>query len=326
MRRYGLLVSTILAAASAFAAATSALAALPPGVPGIVAPQGRTFVIGRDTEITVNVELPDSCAGSSVEMRLFQTPADGSNGLVPPTAPELAAITVVATAPKGGFSMIVPLPREITGDPARVLPTMVGKCLPAPVHDFGLGVDLAKVDAAENPGNTSTIVVYGPALKWIPPTNPEKVTFGEFTGSITVLANGVACTTADVGKGATTDASGNVRIHLGTAGQPPQCSTAGAALTFVRADGATLYETRTLMPGVTQQLQNLAREPIPDGPTPTPTTTVAPTSTAIAPAPPNTGGQGPASNSGSPVAWLAVAGGLGAVVVLAGGLVLKRRP
>ena len=262
--------------------------------------------------------------GRPVQLRLYQPPTGASNGLVAVTTPELAAISVSATASAGSFPVVLPLPAALTGDPVRVWPGVSGGCLAAPVYDSGPGIDLAKLDAAENPGKTSTIVVYGPALKSTSPTNPDKTTLGDFTGSITVKANGVACTTANVGKGSTTDASGNVRIHLGTAGQPTQCSTAGATLTFVRADGATLYETRTLLPGVTQQLQNLAPQAVPDGPGPTATMTAVPTKTAVAPAPPNTGSQGPADTAGSQ-GWLIALGGLGILAAAVCGAAAVRR-
>src|SRR6185437_10069808 len=172
-------------------------------VAGTVTPQQRSAVIGRDKQVTVNVELPDSCAGTSVQLRLYQPPTDGSH--------PLAAVSISATASAGSFPVVVPLPAALAGDPVRVWPGVSGNCLAAPVYDSGAGIDLAKLDPAENPGTTSTIVLYGPALKSTSPTNPDKTTLGDFTGSLTVRANGVACTTANVGKGATTDASGNVR-------------------------------------------------------------------------------------------------------------------
>ncbi|HXU23091.1 MAG TPA: hypothetical protein VN697_03570 [Tepidiformaceae bacterium] len=327
MRSFRWAIAILLALTASVTLVSSALAALPPGVAGTVTPQQRSAVIGRDKQVTVNVELPDSCAGTSVQLRLYQPPTDGSNALVPVTAPALAAVSISATASAGSFPVVVPLPAALAGDPVRVWPGVSGNCLAAPVYDSGAGIDLAKLDAAENPGTTSTIVVYGPALKSTSPTNPDKTTLGDFTGSLTVMANGVACTTANVGKGATTDASGNVRIHLGTAGQPAQCSTAGAAVTFVRADGATLYEKRTLLPGVTQQLQNLAPEAVPDGPGPTATITAAPTTTAVAPAPPappNTGSEGPSSTAGSR-GWLIAVGGLAILAAAVCGAAAVRR-
>jgi len=292
-------------------------------VPGTVTPQQRSYVIGRDRQMSVTVELPNNCAGTPVELRFYQPAADGSNGLVPVTEPALAAITATAKAATGSFSVVLPLPAALAGDPVRVLPGVSGGCLATPVYDSGLGVDLAKLDPVENPGNTSTIVVLGAALRWVSPTNPDKTTLGAFTGSITVMANGVACSSVKLGKAAVTDAAGNVRIHLGSAGQPIQCSIAGATVTFVRADGATLYEKRTLLPGVTQMIQNLAPEAPFDGPTATATA-----AKTVAPIPPNTGSEGPSTGPGgsdSPP-WLLALGGLAVLLgVVGAGLMFRRR-
>lgn len=320
MRRFLLLISTI-STAIGIGVVSSALAALPPGVAGIVTPQQRAVVIGRDMQVTVNVELPDSCAGTSVELRLYQAPTDGSNVLQPATPPEFSRIAVNQSAAKGRFAVVLLLPTSLAGDPVRLWPGVSGSCLAAPLYDSGLGIDFAKVDATENPGNTSTIVVSGAALKLTSPTDPSHTTLGQFTGSITIMADGVACATAKLGGGATTDAAGNVRIHLGTAGQPTQCSTAGAAITFVRADGAILYEKRTVLPGVTQLLQNLAREAIVTGQTPTPA--VTPTTT-VAPGPPNTGDGGLSADPGSGE-WLMAMGAAALLAALVSGGVFALR-
>ncbi|MBI2767428.1 MAG: hypothetical protein HYX53_16155 [Chloroflexi bacterium] len=88
-------------------------------------------------------------------------------------------------------------------------------------------------------------------------------------GSIEVLANGRLCTEASLVAPGTLDAEGNARIHIGGPAQPGECSLAGALITFINGSGQTLFEKRTLIPGVTQPLENLAPEAAPNtGPVP----------------------------------------------------------
>ncbi|MCL4230408.1 MAG: hypothetical protein KJ053_02405 [Dehalococcoidia bacterium] len=88
---------------------------------------------------------------------------------------------------------------------------------------------------------------------------PGVKTLGEVVRSLDVYANGQLCgrmALATPGHAATAD----VVFELGSAGQPTACSTEGATLTFIDANGSTLYEKLKLQKGVHIQLTNLAPE------------------------------------------------------------------
>lgn len=53
---------------------------------------------------------------------------------------------------------------------------------------------------------------------------------------------------------------GNVGIHVGGPGQPKECSTPGAAVTFASPRGDELYESRTLVPGPISALRQPGAE------------------------------------------------------------------
>lgn len=259
---------------------------------------GLLAVIGRDDGVTVEAQLPATCAGQGVAVGLYSR--NGPMVLGP--AEGTASVEATATG-QVSIRATVALPAEL---PASLLPAWPGvsaSCLgDAPVVStsyvlFGL------LDVAANGKDGATFVVPAAAL-----AGPGGV---PVTASLAAVVDGVTCATARTVDAASRDAAGNVRIRVGGPAQPLPCGRGGAEVRFRQGDGRFLFERRTLVLGVTQPLANLAPE--------------AP-GTGSPPLPPNTGAAASANAPGG--ASLDSRLGLAGLASVTGAVlfVLARRP
>jgi hypothetical protein len=223
-------------------------------VPSIRAVAG-VIVVGRDTGIVVAGRTPPACAGAMLTAGLFVRDR-AQPSLV--TAYPGALATSIRAGSDGSFTGSVPAPATLSSGPTRVWPGVSGGCLSTPIVDESLGVEVALLDPARNPGNTSTILLSPAALGSVS-NGPEKTTLGAFVGSVSVLANGQKCAEVSTDPGVTR--GGDVSLRLGESGQPASCAADGSSLTFLNARGETLYVTMTLMPETTRLLDNFAISP-----------------------------------------------------------------
>jgi hypothetical protein len=325
-----LVLAVAVDSARAQSPSPAASATAVPPQPGIrLTTTSSVYVIGHDTGIPVSgTGFPTTCAGSDVQLSLYAIGVQPfSDVAVPvrPSRPELQQQVSAHINDSGSFNATIPLPAQLAGDPAILAPGIVAPCLDG-AQDVGEPVQVAILDTAENPNGSATIVIPTAALNASP--NNGLGTYARQVGSLTVSANGVECTTVSLTGGPAIDAEGNARIHIGAADQPAACHEPNAKLTFVNANGQTLFEKYTLLPGITQILQNFASEPPSTSGTPTPSptsTTPTPTgpapSTPVAPGPPNTGtGTAP---GGTPAPWLIALGTL-AVILSATSIAVTR--
>jgi len=254
----------------------------------------RLYVAGEDIEVQVEATLPASCAASPVTVALFERGGAAKVNQPDPLF-EAGRATVASDGKVHGVARVpANLPRNLR----TVWPGVSGGCLGSPVVSTGPGLLFGVRDAAENPGSSSTFVIPATSLFMGRAVQVVK-------GTYTAFANGKRCAAVDLEDVRTKDAEGNVRIHLGAPGQPKECSTPGAAITFTTPLGEELYESRTLVPGVSQPFANLAPKA---GPSSGP------------PAAPDAGNAGMRSMDGGSrlwvISWGAVVGGAGALAVV----------
>lgn len=229
-------------------------------------------VVGESASLLVSGQAPAACVGQAVHVALFiRDRAQPSLVSAYSQGGQLPVAAVVGS--DGAFSAVVPLPAALASGPTRVWPGFSGSCTAAPIVDESLGVELAVRDTAQNPGSTSTVLLSSAALSSVG-NRPDKVTLGAFTGSVTALADGLRC--ASIATDLAVARGAPLKLRLGGPGQPPQCSSVGARLTFVNAQGQTLYVTMSLIPGVTRLLDNFAEEPPSAGPAATGATPAVP--------------------------------------------------
>lgn len=263
-------------------------------------------VIGKDLALPISGSLGPGCAGQVVEAGLFvRDRADPK--LITPFGSPAATPASTAVNSDGTFTASIPLPRELPGGPTRVWPGVQGSCLEAPVVDDLLGVELAVLDPARNPGNTSTILLSPEALASVS-NGPDRTPLGAFLGSVTVLADGQPC--ASVTTDGVTAGSLPPVLRLGEPGQPAACAKPGAHLTFINKRGQQLYVEMELIPGATRLLDNFAVAPPGTG---------EPSPVGDAPGPPATGQLSGGESRGSAPLRLAGAG-LVALAALLGAL------
>lgn len=317
-------LTAVLLPTAAHAQPTPSADGAPPIVTTAQVDKG-VYVIGQDTAVTISATLPVQCAGTTATAEFYTRTNDDPTPIAP-SRPVLQQESAAAVAANGAVSIGIPLPSTLEGGPDILFAGISDpSCLDAIVL-LPRFIQIAVLDEAENPDGSATIVVPAAALHASP--NNGLGTWAKQVGSITVSANGVECTTVSLTEGPAIDAEGNARIHIGTPDQPAACHEPNAKLTFVKANGQTFFEKYTLLPGVTQLLQNFANEPPSTSgtPTPSPTTTPTPTgpasSTPVAPGPPDTGtGTGPSS---TPAPWLIALGAL-AITLSATGIALTRK-
>jgi hypothetical protein len=236
-----------LVAFGGVAGATAALAQTSDSRVG--GPADRLVVVGRDTEVAIEATLPLSCAGSVVTFGLYEHGGAARINSVDP----LFKTVVTTVAPDGKAAARLPVPASMPPELRTVWPGVSGACLPTPVVSTERGLLFGLLDRTENPGTSATFVVPRSSLFFGHDVQVQK-------GSLTVFADGVRCTIANLEDSSAKDAAGNVRIHVGGPSQPTACSREGSRVTFRYPNGALLFESRTLALGVSQPFENLAPE------------------------------------------------------------------
>lgn len=214
------------------------------------------YVVGVDPGIRFAGQIA-ACAGQDLKVGFYSRgPASKENSLlaVPPAAVTRADST-------GAFDLEVLLPTSGI-DPVTTWAGVSGACLDTPrfaSETIHIGVS----DSAANPGGATSLFI----ASWVladTGTSPGGTTLAERIGSLTVFADGVECTRASLTSATVVDKRGNARIRVGGANQPAACARSGAMLTVFRDDnGLQLVELRSVVPGVTQPLANMA--PFPAG-------------------------------------------------------------
>jgi hypothetical protein len=216
---------------------------------GVRSPENRLVVIGRDHDVRVEATLPAACVGSDVTVGLFENGgARRVNALDPLFAP-----MVVWVAPGGQVVTQIRLPDSVPSGLETVYPGATGGCLEFPMVSTEPGLLVGLLDPSENPAASATFVVPRASLVGVRSLLDVPV-------SLTVFADGIQCTTANLEDQSAKDADGNIRIHVGGPSQPPACSREGALVTFRYPRGELLYEKRNLVLGVSQPFWNLAPE------------------------------------------------------------------
>jgi hypothetical protein len=211
------------------------------------------FVVGSDAKIPFDGRF-EACAGEEVSVGLFRKgPAAPEN----PLFDGVAAATVVV-GQDGTFSGGLDLPPRLES-PATSWLGALGSCLSRPVFAQG-AVLLGVLDPIGDPRGSSGIFIAGETLRSRVNVSGGQ-TLAESIGSVSVFANGQLCAIVSLKAAELAMGSGDVIIRLGSEGQPGACRTAGALISFARADGRPLFETRELVPGVTQPLGNMAPAP-----------------------------------------------------------------
>lgn len=207
------------------------------------------FVVGRDATVPVKAQLPAACRGQSVEVALYDRDGPSILGIIHGTVSVTARVSQT-----GAVEASVSLPK--TGL-RSAWPGVSGACLAEPLVSQRLGIILGLLDEARNGKNGATFVVPKASLST---GNGLPVA----RGTLTAVMNGTNCATVDVADARAKDAKGDLHVRVGGAGQPAGCSTPGTEVVFVNAEGQTLFERRTFVPGVTQPFANLAPEPAPN--------------------------------------------------------------
>lgn len=238
-----------------------AVAETSPTIP-VVRADSTTYVVGRDASMTVRGQLPAACAGQPVQLSLFLR--DGANPQHISAFPNSSSVAAATAAADSAVAGAIPLPDSL-GAPLHVFPGISGTCMAEPIVDGTLGVELAVQDPKANAGSASSVLVSPAGLASVPSGRSE--TFGAIISVLNVFADGKQCDSAKTDPAATGGA--RVVLHLGIGSQPPECSRAGATITFTNSAGQEFFTSMTLIPGATRLLENFAvTPPFTSGPAP----------------------------------------------------------
>lgn len=209
----------------------------------------RLYIAGEDSTVEVDATLPATCSpGARVTVGLFDVTGEPAINRADP----LFEGSVVVVGAGGKVHGSVRIPNALPRSMRSLWPGVAADCLQTPLVSSNPNPLVFGVrDLAENPGGSSTFVIPRESLFRGRPTQVVHTT-------MTAYANGQKCETVDFDNQEAKDAEGNVRLHLGSAGQPKECSTPGATVTFYNSLNMPLVETRTVTPGVSQPVANLA--------------------------------------------------------------------
>jgi hypothetical protein len=220
----------------------------------------RLYIAGEDESVEIDATLPASCSpGSKVLVALFQVEGDPAINVADPLFESAEAVVDPGGRVHGSVKIPTSLPRSLRS----LWPGVSGACLETPfVSSNPAPLVFGIRDVVENPGNSSTFVVPRESLYR---GNPKQVVHT----TMTAYASGQKCATVDFDDDLAKDEEGNVRLHIGGPNQPSECSQAGATVTFDNSLKMPLVETRTVVPGVSQPIANLAPRQAPGtGPVP----------------------------------------------------------
>lgn len=210
----------------------------------------QVYVAGVDRGIVFEGKLP-TCVNADVTLAAYRFgPARQMNERLGEPRP-----VQVRVGPDGQVVGSVLLDAAVV-KPATVWAAVSGECLDKPEFTDAT-IHLAVYDPVGNPSGSAAIFI----PSWVLATSAtigEGKTLAESVGTLSVFADGVLCTKASLVSDSVVDGEGNGRIRVGGPSQAAQCGRPGALLTFSRGDGELLVERRTLIPGVTQPLANLA--------------------------------------------------------------------
>ena len=227
-------------------AAVFAAGALAQGSDVRVSTPKRLYVVGTDDLIEVQAQLPAGCEDTDAQVGLFTKGGAARVNEVDSRFP----LTAAKADQTAGVQATVRLSREDILAPVTAWPGVLSPCLEQPVVSTGPGL---LIGIREGSSDAAAFLIPDSSLKMGRESQVVK-------GTLTAVVDGIECGRTDLEAADTHNPDGSVTLSVGGSDQPGECSKSGATVSFRYPDGSTLYEKRTLVPGVTQPFANLAPE------------------------------------------------------------------
>jgi len=216
----------------------------------VVEAEKRVWVLGRDTSVVLTGRGFASCAGRSVQVGLFGPP--GGMGQPVLDSREFTGAVPVTVDASGEFEARIALADSVALRGEFRALGVFGDCLPRPV--FGEDLSFAFIES----GAEAPVVLVVPETSLGARLSMGRTMRSE-VGGLTVFADGQKCVSVDFGASEGTD----IRVPVGSSGQPEACSKEGTTLTLIDRNGNTLFVKPIVVVGATQIIRNLAPEAAP---------------------------------------------------------------